>query len=129
MNLSFLIFTANSFTPCSEKTKSVYHLALLLARELFVKVSGFKGSEVQRFKGSVVWQLASRFWLLANNQQQVASSQWPGTRSLRAMDPRTFEPLNAEPRNLILQLIESIVESLAIHQFQVGAGFNNASPV
>jgi hypothetical protein len=65
MNLSFLIFTANSFTPCSEKTKSVYHLALLLARELFVKVSGFKGSGVLWF-GS--WLLASGCWPTTSNK-------------------------------------------------------------
>jgi len=44
--LSFLIFIENSFVPRSEKTKSVYHLVLLLARELFIKGSSVRNEQV-----------------------------------------------------------------------------------
>jgi hypothetical protein len=51
-------------------------------------------------------------------EQQVTICQLPDARRLMP---------DASP--LILQLMEPIVKSFAIHQLQVGARFNDAAPV
>jgi hypothetical protein len=65
------------------KTKSLYHLVLFLARELFVK-----GSEVQ---GSRVLWFAAGFSLLASGQQPATSSQQPVASDQK---PDSHETLN-----------------------------------
>lgn len=81
-----VIFITNSFTPRPKKTKSLYHLALLLARELFIKV---QGSWLSGF-----WLLATGCLLLVAGQQREASGQ--------NAEPTTLETGNTEPLNLKL---------------------------
>ena len=73
---------------------------------------------------SVTWFQGSKFSVQRFSIEHQAS-QWPAA-SDQKLDARC---LTSDACALLLKLTETIVESLAVHQLGMGAGFDDAAPV